>query len=84
MKTLFFLACVVVALAAVSCDKSKDCSCTVTRTSPESSQPVVTTTYFHIKSGKCGELNTTHTTTQSGFDAEEITITSTSACEKIK
>lgn len=84
MKKLLFLACIALSLAFVSCDKSKDCSCTVTTSSPEMLEASTTTSFVTIKSGKCDDLNADHSTNQPGFEGEEITVTQKSVCSEVK
>lgn len=83
MKKLLFLACIALSLAFVSCDKSKDCSCTVTTSSPEM-ESITSTSFVTIKSGKCDDLNADHSTNQPGFEGEEITVTQKSVCTEVK
>lgn len=76
MKKFFLLACVVLSLAAVSCNKSKTCNCTMTQDNPALSSPVVTTQNVTIEKGKCEDMNTTQTTVIPGdedFDTDTIT-----------
>lgn len=49
------------ALCAVSCNKTKDCTCTTTQSMP-GMDPIVTTTTMPVEGGKCDDLNATSTT----------------------
>jgi len=62
MKKIMIAAVAVMALCAVSCNKSKDCTCTTTQTMPDM-DPMVTTTVVTSDNGKCDKLNATSTTT---------------------
>lgn len=84
MKKFFLLACVVLSLAAVSCDKSKTCRCTVTQTNPGGGAPIVTTQTGTIEKGECEDMNATQTMNIPGDDDfEPATMTQTSVCEEI-
>ncbi len=70
MKKRFLLAGAALLLSLVACNKSKECSCTVTQVWHDIGEPMVTTFHQTIKKGKCSDLNMQQTM-QAGGDTYE-------------